>query len=114
VATLFAALATARAAAQEQQAAAAPQAMATQPDGGAKVPRLIKFSGGVNPQTTQILQNKDNESAKSQAVTQIALTFSLSEGRLSRLLHWQTQRLPVLRCASWEAGMPPSPSINGS
>jgi trimeric autotransporter adhesin len=78
VATLFAAFAIPRLAAQEQQAAAAPQAVTAQAD-GSNVPHLIKFSGGVNPQITQITQNQDNENAKSQAATQISMTFSLYE-----------------------------------
>jgi len=79
VATLFAALAIPPLAAQERQGAAAPQAMAPQPDDGTKVPRLIRFSGAVNPQIAQIPQNEDNEGAKAQAATPISLTFSLYE-----------------------------------
>ena len=43
------------------------------------VPRLIKFSGEINPQIAQITQNKDNENGKSQSATRIAVTFSLYE-----------------------------------
>ncbi len=43
------------------------------------VPRLIKFSGEVNPQIAEITQNKDNESGKSQSATPITVTFSLYE-----------------------------------
>ncbi|MGO9275186.1 MAG: hypothetical protein ACLQOO_33955 [Terriglobia bacterium] len=43
------------------------------------VPRLIKFSGQINPQIAQITQNKDNERAVSQSATMVAVTFSLYE-----------------------------------
>ncbi|MGO9273630.1 MAG: hypothetical protein ACLQOO_25895 [Terriglobia bacterium] len=43
------------------------------------VPRLIKFSGEINPQITQITQNKDNESGKNQSPTAVGVTFSLYE-----------------------------------
>jgi trimeric autotransporter adhesin len=78
VASLVAALAIpiGLAAQEQQQATASLPATTIQPDGGTNVPRLIKFSGEVNP---QIAQNKDNESGKSQTATQISLTFSLYE-----------------------------------
>src|SRR5208282_2823469 len=40
------------------------------------VPRLIKFSGEINPQITQ---NNDNENGKSRSATPTAVTFSLYE-----------------------------------
>jgi len=43
------------------------------------VPRLIKFSGQLNPQITQIAQNKNNESGKSQPAATLATVFSLYE-----------------------------------
>ncbi|MGO9270630.1 MAG: tail fiber domain-containing protein [Terriglobia bacterium] len=43
------------------------------------VPRLIKFSGEVNPQITQITQTKENENGKSQSPAVVALSFSLYE-----------------------------------
>ena len=43
------------------------------------VPRLIKFSGEVNPQIAEITQTKDNESGKNQLATPITVTFSLYE-----------------------------------
>src|SRR5208282_6447973 len=43
------------------------------------VPRLIRFSGEINPQIAQITQSKDHENGKSQSATAISATFSLYE-----------------------------------
>ena len=43
------------------------------------VPRLIKFTGEINPQIAQMTQSKDNEDGKGQLATAIRLTFSLYE-----------------------------------
>ncbi|MGO9274421.1 MAG: hypothetical protein ACLQOO_30015 [Terriglobia bacterium] len=43
------------------------------------VPRLIKFSGQINPQITQITQSKENEGGKNQLPTVVGATFSLYE-----------------------------------
>ena len=43
------------------------------------VPRVIKFSGGINPQITQITPAKDNESGKNSLPTTVGVTFSLYE-----------------------------------
>jgi len=43
------------------------------------VPRLIKFSGAINPQITQIAQSKENESGKNPLPTMVEVTFSLYE-----------------------------------
>ncbi len=43
------------------------------------VPRLIKFSGEINPQIAQITQSKESEGAKNQSPTVVAFTFSLYE-----------------------------------
>src|SRR5208282_3566265 len=43
------------------------------------VPRLIKFSAEINPQITQITQNKDNESGKNPLPTVLGGVFSLYE-----------------------------------
>ncbi|MGO9270756.1 MAG: hypothetical protein ACLQOO_10980, partial [Terriglobia bacterium] len=43
------------------------------------VPRLIKFSGEVNPQISQIKQIKESEDEKSQSPTVVGVTFSLYE-----------------------------------
>src|SRR5208282_2380834 len=43
------------------------------------VPRLIKFSGAINPQITQIAQTKEDESGKNSLPTVVGVTFSLYE-----------------------------------
>ncbi|MGO9274963.1 MAG: beta strand repeat-containing protein [Terriglobia bacterium] len=43
------------------------------------VPRLIKFSGQINPQIAQITPIKENESAKNQSTTLATVSFSLYE-----------------------------------
>jgi len=43
------------------------------------VPRLIKFSGEINPQVTQITPTKESESAKDQSAMPVTLSFSLYE-----------------------------------
>ncbi|MGO9270577.1 MAG: hypothetical protein ACLQOO_10045 [Terriglobia bacterium] len=43
------------------------------------VPRLIKFSGEINPQITQIPQTKENENGKNQLPPAVGVTFSLYE-----------------------------------
>ncbi|MGO9268893.1 MAG: hypothetical protein ACLQOO_01295, partial [Terriglobia bacterium] len=43
------------------------------------VPRLIKFSGEINPQISQIKQIKESEDGKSQPLTVVGLSFSLYE-----------------------------------
>ncbi len=61
--TLFAALAIPlRLAAQEQPSAATPAAIQPQPGSGTTVPRLIKFSGVVSPETTQITRKTESDS----------------------------------------------------
>jgi len=47
--------------------------------GASVVPRLIKFSGAINPQIAQIPQTKENENGKNQLPTTVGLTFSLYE-----------------------------------
>ncbi len=47
--------------------------------GVSAVPRLIKFSGEINPQIAQITQTKDNESGSNQPARLITVTFSLYE-----------------------------------
>jgi len=43
------------------------------------VPRLIKFSGGIDPQTAPITQSKENEDGKNRSPAIVSLTFSLYE-----------------------------------
>ncbi|MGO9274848.1 MAG: beta strand repeat-containing protein [Terriglobia bacterium] len=43
------------------------------------IPRLIKFTGEINPHIAQIAQTKENESGKGQLPTVLGVTFSLYE-----------------------------------
>ncbi len=62
------------------QAVVAPDAAVTgaAPSVGS-VPRLIKFSGEINPEITPITPTKKNESGRDQSTTLVTLSFSLYE-----------------------------------
>ncbi len=47
--------------------------------GASVVPRLIRFTGVITPQITQITQSKENESGKNPLPTVVGVTFSLYE-----------------------------------
>ena len=63
----------------QQEGNSSPAASSAMPTAASPVPRLIKFSGELNPQITQITQNKNNEEGKNQSAAAIAVTFSLYE-----------------------------------
>ena len=74
VAAFMAGLALCAAMACAQDSAA--PASAAQPVTASPVPRLINFSGTINPQTTQVTQNQTQASTPSRAID---VTFSLYE-----------------------------------
>ncbi len=60
------------------------------------VPRLIKFSGEVNPQISQINQIKQSEDGKSQSPTVVGLSFSLYEPQEGGSVLWsESQKVRV-------------------
>ncbi len=60
------------------------------------VPRLIKFSGEINPQSTQITSIKENESGKNHSAALVTLSFSLNELQEGGSPLWtESQRVQV-------------------
>ncbi len=60
------------------------------------VPRLIKFSGQINPQITQIIGTKESESVKNQPAALVTLLFSLYELQEGGSPLWtESQRVQV-------------------
>jgi hypothetical protein len=67
----------------------------SQPAAGT-VPRLIKFTGKINPQITQIAQMKESEGGKNQSPTVLGATFSLYELQEGGSPLWsESQKLQV-------------------
>ncbi|MGO9274255.1 MAG: hypothetical protein ACLQOO_29135, partial [Terriglobia bacterium] len=64
--------------------------------GASVVPRLIKFTGEMNPQISQIKQTKESEDAKSQSPAVVGLSFSLFELREGGSPLWsESQKVQV-------------------
>jgi len=86
------------------------------------VPRLIKFSGEVNPQISQIKQIKESEDGKSQSPT--GVTFSLYELQEGGSALWsESQKVQVdeqgrytvlLRATQPEGGDPHAPDAGAA
>ena len=79
------------------------------------VPRLIKFSGEINPQTTQIKQTEEGEDGKNGSATPITVTFSLYElqeggsplwSEVEKVLLDEQGRYTVLLGATVPEGLP--------